>query len=84
MIPPTEVVELPTPRPPNEEVIIEEDYARDRPNTLQVIQAIYAMTKEGLCDGDSVENFQGILRRIHDEMHPTTTLQITRRRMYWF
>jgi hypothetical protein len=57
MIPPTEVVELPPPRPPNEDVIIEKDHVRDRPIILHIIWTVCAMAKEQVCDGDSVEYF---------------------------
>lgn len=57
MIPPTKVIELPPPRPPNEDVIIENDHAKDRPNILHIIWTVYAMAEEQVCDGHSVEYF---------------------------
>jgi len=69
MITPVEVVELLPPRSPNKAVIIEEKYAIECPNTLQIMQNVYDITKEALHDGDLHEYYQSMLRRIHDEMH---------------
>jgi len=44
----TEVIKEPPPRPPNQEVIIEDNYARELPDPLQVIWNIYDITKEGV------------------------------------
>ena len=40
LVPYAEVVQAPPPRPPNEEVIIDEDHAIDRPNTLTIIHTL--------------------------------------------
>jgi len=34
------------------------------------------MMYEGLCDGDSIEYFRDLMRRMHDEMCPAATYQI--------
>lgn len=44
-----DVVKMPPPRPPNQEVIIEEEYAREHPDPLQVIWNIYDIVEEVLC-----------------------------------
>jgi hypothetical protein len=43
-----EVVDEPPPRPPNQEVIIQEEYARELPDPLQVMRNIYGITEEVL------------------------------------
>lgn len=78
LIPHAELVQVPPPMPTNEEVIIEEDHARDLPNTLGIIHTLYGTTNEKLRDCDSVEYFQDLLSRMHDKMRPTTTLYISK------
>jgi hypothetical protein len=39
-----------------------------RLDTLQIIQNVNGMEEEGMRDGDSVEYFQDLLRRMQDEM----------------
>jgi len=80
MTPPVEVVEVPPPRRHNKEVIIEEEYARDRLNPLQIIWNVYDITEETLHDGEPQEFYHSIFRRMQDEMHPIIELQIARRR----
>lgn len=71
-----EVVLILPPRPSNDEVIIKQNHARDRPNTLWIIHIVYGMAEKGLCEGDSMEYLQGLLRRMHDKIRSTTTFQI--------
>jgi len=73
------VVQVPPLRPANEEVITQEDHARDCPNTLCIIHTLYDMENKALHDGDSVEYFQDFLRRMHDEICMTCTYQLSKR-----
>jgi len=61
MTPPAKVVVVPLPRPLNEEIIIKEECARDRPNPLQIIQNVYNITKEALCDGYPHEYYHSMI-----------------------
>lgn len=63
----------------NEEIIIEQDHARDS-DTLSIIRDCINMANEGLRDGESVDDFCGVLTKIKDAMIPATTYQMYRRR----
>lgn len=76
----TEVIKEPSTRPPNQEVIIQENYARELPDPLQVIRNIYDITKEALRYLDPHPYHHSMMMRIQDEMHPVTELLIVRRR----
>jgi len=66
---PTEVVQEPPPRPPNQEVIIEEDYARERPDSLHVIRNIYDITEEALREGEPHSYYHSMFMRIQEEVY---------------
>jgi len=75
--------QVPPLRPANEEVTIKEDHARDRRNTLGIIQTLFDMLDEGLRAGNTVEYFRDLMRRKHDDMRSTTTCQISRTKRHW-
>jgi len=77
---PTVVVEEPPPRLPDHEVIIQEQYARELPNPLQVMWNIYDITKEELRYPSPYPYYHNMIMKILEEMYPVTELQIVRRR----
>lgn len=59
----------------NKEVIIEEDHVRDIPDSLSIIRDLCNIADQGLRDGDTVNDFCGVMTRIKDAMIATTTYQ---------
>jgi len=76
VIPSMDEVHAPPHRAANEEVIVEEDNFRDLPDTIGIIWTLFDLMDEVLRDGDSIEYFRDLIRRMHDEMCPTATYQI--------
>lgn len=64
----------------NEEVIIEHEHARRSPNSLMIIKSCINMVDAGLHDGQTYEYVHNVLLDIRDEMFPTTTYMISKRR----
>jgi hypothetical protein len=60
----TKVVEEPPPRPPNQKVIIEEEYASERPDPLQVMWNNYVISEEALREGEPHPYYHNMFRRI--------------------